>query len=75
MAVDLSPVQFGLPASELKSIEWFARNIGTDSDQAIISAIVALGQTFDLKIVAESVETVAQKELLSNIGCHSGLKR
>jgi EAL domain-containing protein (putative c-di-GMP-specific phosphodiesterase class I) len=32
---------------------------------------VALGQTLDLKIVAEGVETVAQQEALSDMGCHS----
>ena len=48
-----------LPASELKIDRGFVRNLAHDSeDRAIVSAIVALGQTLDLKIVAEGVETV-----------------
>ena len=43
-----------LPASELKIDRGFVRNLAHDSeDRAIVSAIVALGQTLDLKIVAE----------------------
>ena len=61
-----------LPASELKIDRGFVRNLAHDSeDRAIVSAIVALGQTLDLKIVAEGVETVAQQEFLTDLGCHS----
>jgi diguanylate cyclase (GGDEF)-like protein len=61
-----------LPASELKIDRGFVRNLAHDSeDRAIVSAIVALGQTLDLKIVAEGVETEAQQEFLTDLGCHS----
>ncbi|HEV7242660.1 MAG TPA: EAL domain-containing protein [Thermoanaerobaculia bacterium] len=61
-----------LPASELKIDRGFVRNLAHDSeDRAIVSAIVALGQTLDLKIVAEGVETVAQQEFLTDMGCDS----
>ena len=61
-----------LPASELKIDRGFVHNLAHDSeDRAIVSAIVALGQTLDLKIVAEGVETVAQQEFLTDLGCHS----
>jgi diguanylate cyclase (GGDEF)-like protein len=61
-----------LPASELKIDRGFVRNLEHDSeDRAIVSAIVALGQTLDLKIVAEGVETVAQQEFLTDMGCDS----
>ena len=61
-----------LPASELKIDRGFVRNLAHDSeDRAIVSAIVALGQTLDLKIVAEGVETAAQQEFLTDMGCHS----
>jgi diguanylate cyclase len=61
-----------LPASELKIDRGFVRNLaeGTEDD-AIVSAIVALAQTLDLKIVAEGVETVAQQEFLTRLGCDS----
>jgi diguanylate cyclase (GGDEF)-like protein len=61
-----------LPASELKIDRGFVSNLEHDSeDRAIVSAIVALGQTLDLKIVAEGVETVAQQEFLTDMGCDS----
>jgi diguanylate cyclase (GGDEF)-like protein len=61
-----------LPASELKIDRGFVRNLAHDSeDRAIISAIVALGRTLDLEIVAEGVETVAQQQFLTDIGCDS----
>ncbi len=61
-----------LPASELKIDRGFVRNLAHDSeDRAIVSAIVALGQTLALKIVAEGVETAAQQEALTDMGCHS----
>ena len=59
-----------LPASELKIDRGFVRNLAHDSeDRAIVSAIVALGQTLDLKIVAEGVETEAVWNRLSSLGC------
>jgi diguanylate cyclase len=61
-----------LPATELKIDRGFVRNLAHDSeDRAIVSAIVALGQTLDLKIVAEGVETIAQQEFLTDMGCNS----
>jgi diguanylate cyclase (GGDEF)-like protein len=61
-----------LPAGELKIDRGFVRELapGTE-DAAIISAIVALGRTLNLEIVAEGVETVAQQEFLTNLGCNS----
>jgi diguanylate cyclase len=61
-----------LPAHELKIDRGFVHNLAHDTeDRAIISAIVALGRTLDLKIVAEGVETIAQQEFLTNLGCDS----
>jgi diguanylate cyclase (GGDEF)-like protein len=61
-----------LPASELKIDRGFIRDLARDTeDAAIVSAIVALGQTLNLKIVAEGVETAAQQEFLTRLGCDS----
>ncbi len=61
-----------LPATELKIDRGFVQDLEHDSeDRAIVSAIVALGQTLDLQIVAEGVETLAQQEFLSDMGCDS----
>jgi EAL domain-containing protein (putative c-di-GMP-specific phosphodiesterase class I) len=61
-----------LPASELKIDRGFIRDLARDTeDAAIVSAIVALGQTLNLEIVAEGVETAAQQEFLTRLGCDS----
>jgi EAL domain-containing protein (putative c-di-GMP-specific phosphodiesterase class I) len=61
-----------LPASELKIDRGFIRDLARDTeDAAIVSALVALGQTLNLKIVAEGVETAAQQEFLTRPGCDS----
>ncbi|AOB32865.1 hypothetical protein AKI39_22145 [Bordetella sp. H567] len=61
-----------LPATELKIDRGFVRELERDSeDAAIVSAIVALGQTLNLRIVAEGVETREQQEFLTRLGCDS----
>ncbi len=61
-----------LPASELKIDRGFVRDLDHDTeDAAIISAIVALGHTLRLRIVAEGVETPSQRDFLTQLGCNS----
>lgn len=61
-----------MPASELKIDRGFVTGLLADSeDEAIVSAIVALGETLKLSIVAEGVETDAQQALLTRLGCDS----
>ncbi len=83
MGVDLSIDDFGtgysslmylkrLPANELKIDRGFVRDLDHDSnDAAIISAIVALGQALNLRIVAEGIETDRQQSFLTRLGCNS----
>ena len=48
----------------------FVQNIETDHDaQSILGAIVALGQTLRMKVVAEGVETELQRRLVHAAGC------
>jgi EAL domain-containing protein (putative c-di-GMP-specific phosphodiesterase class I) len=61
-----------LPASELKIDRGFVRDLPNDAeDAAIIVAIIALGRTLNLEIVAEGVETLEQREFLIGLGCDS----
>ena len=59
-----------LPANELKIDRGFVTELAQgNDDEAIVSAIIALGKTLGLKIVAEGVETVEQQEMLTDLGC------
>jgi diguanylate cyclase (GGDEF)-like protein len=61
-----------LSASELKIDRGFVRDLTHDTeDAAIVSAIVALGHTLNLNVVAEGVETREQQEFLTHLGCSS----
>ncbi|MGV2287251.1 EAL domain-containing protein [Trinickia sp. YCB016] len=58
------------PLAKLKIDRSFVENLLTSrNDQAIVSAVVGLAQTLDLELVAEGVETEAQRELLTEMGC------
>lgn len=58
------------PVDRLKIDRTFVRDIPQDtSDVALAKAIVALCHSLNLTVVAEGVETHAQRELLASIGC------
>jgi EAL domain-containing protein (putative c-di-GMP-specific phosphodiesterase class I) len=59
-----------LPATELKIDRGFISDLAHETDDAsIVSAIVALGRSLNLRIVAEGVETGKQQEYLTTLGC------
>ncbi|WP_306604766.1 bifunctional diguanylate cyclase/phosphodiesterase [Azonexus sp.] len=59
-----------LPIHRLKLDRSFVKDIETDTnDAAICSATVALAHNLGLEIVAEGVETCAQRDFLSRLGC------
>jgi diguanylate cyclase (GGDEF)-like protein/PAS domain S-box-containing protein len=59
-----------LPLDELKIDRQFVRDLPHDGDDcAIAQAIVALGASLRLQVVAEGVETEGQRDYLRSIGC------
>lgn len=59
-----------LPIDTLKIDRSFVRDLGTNqSDLAIVRAILALADAFDLHVVAEGVETATAATTLLNLGC------
>lgn len=59
-----------LPVSELKIDRSFVRGIGDDGECGpLIEAILAMARALDLSVVAEGVETPAQRDALLRAGC------
>ena len=81
MGVHLSMDDFGtgycslsylkqFPLHTLKIDKSFVQDIATDSQNAaIIEAIMTLGRGFNLRVIAEGVETEAQKDCLLRFDC------
>ncbi len=61
-----------LPLTQLKIDKSFVDNLLTDpNDAAIARTVVALGENLGLHVIAEGVETEAQRGLLEEIGCRA----
>ncbi|MCX7192587.1 MAG: EAL domain-containing protein [Proteobacteria bacterium] len=62
-----------LPVDVLKIDQSFMRNLTTNKgDHAIVLGIIALSRAFELKTVAEGIETEEQFNLLLEMGCDIG---
>ncbi|ADQ85810.1 diguanylate cyclase/phosphodiesterase with PAS/PAC sensor(s) [Methylovorus sp. MP688] len=57
----------------LKIDQSFVRNLsGEGEDLALCEAIATMAHKLDLRVIAEGVETTAQRDLLAQIGCDYG---
>ncbi|HVZ29084.1 MAG TPA: EAL domain-containing protein [Asticcacaulis sp.] len=59
------------PVDKIKIDRSFVSNLGVDPEaEAVIRAIVKLSKALNLNILAEGVETRAQKNILRQVGCN-----
>jgi len=82
MGVGLSMDDFGtgfsslsnlhrLPIRELKIDRSFMQDLHQDeSARALVTAVIRIGQSLGLTVVAEGVEDEIQRAILSELGCH-----
>lgn len=60
-----------LPMDQLKIDQSFVQNIGiVESDSMIVRTIITMARELNMEVLAEGVETTAQRDFLSHLGCH-----
>ena len=59
-----------LPLDQLKIDQSFVHDIDNRQDASIVQAIVAMGASLHLDVIAEGVETQDQRDALVRLGCH-----
>ncbi|GAB3359657.1 MULTISPECIES: sensor domain-containing protein [Giesbergeria] len=60
-----------LPLETIKIDQSFVRGMADDAgDLAIVQGVIGLARSFDYRVIAEGVETVAQGSMLLQMGCN-----
>ncbi len=60
-----------LPLHQLKIDQSFVRNLGLrHTDSVIVQTIIGMARNLELEVIAEGVETEAQRDFLASFGCH-----
>lgn len=60
------------PIDKIKIDRSFITNLGAEQEaEAVVGAIVRLARALNLKVIAEGVETPAQRSSLERAGCHN----
>ena len=61
-----------LPIASLKIDREFIRGIEAQRDRSLVAGMIAMAHSIDKEVVAEGVETRAQRDLLAAMGCDWG---
>ncbi|MCU7916607.1 MAG: EAL domain-containing protein [Candidatus Thiodiazotropha sp. (ex Gloverina cf. vestifex)] len=69
--VGIDPAYLNLEITESSLVEKFEVVLRV-MKQMSLAGIVALAKSLQLQVVAEGVETEAQKAILTSLGCHEG---
>ena len=60
-----------MPIDQLKIDQSFVRGMLTENSSAsIVHTVIALGESLGVEVIAEGVETEAQRQALAELGCH-----
>ena len=59
------------PVSKIKIDKSFVADIGTESGEQLVKAIIGMADSLLLEVVAEGSETAEQSSLLCELGCHT----